>query len=381
MAQLTLLQMVQNILSAMSSDEVNSIADTVESMQVATIIMNKYYDIVARGDLTLDCQLFQLNPSDNTASPVQMTMPAGSARIDWLQYYDTNPQDSLQTDQFGSFSHDLNLDIVSTIKWTTTSTSSVTIVNSGPVTFTVGSSTLPIIVGQLVQCTSGNHTMIGNVAQYTGTTLVVNVTSSSGTGTFSSWVINNVSVTNVPPGYKYVTVVPIDYFLEITNKFDLSQPEFVGYIFVQGGLKYNFRYANDRQPSICTVVSNRFVLFDSYDNTQDGTLQASKTLVYGQIIPPFLLQDSFIPTLDDLQFSLLLNESKSLAFYELKQMPHAKADQEINRQWAVVQKTKSVSNKPSYFDQLMSFGRVPRTGGYGLYPPNRWMRNNVGSSL
>src|SRR4051812_20927123 len=35
----TLLQLTQNILSAMDSDEVNSISDTVEAVQVATIVM------------------------------------------------------------------------------------------------------------------------------------------------------------------------------------------------------------------------------------------------------------------------------------------------------------------------------------------------------
>src|SRR5712692_7630250 len=117
MAEQTVLTMVQNILSRMSSDEVNSIGDTSESMQVAQILQNKYYDIVARGNLTLDETLFQLNPSDTFIAPVTMTLPVGVARIDWLQYFDTNPLDNLQTDQFGAFSHGLNLDLVSSVRW------------------------------------------------------------------------------------------------------------------------------------------------------------------------------------------------------------------------------------------------------------------------
>ena len=57
-AEQTVLQLTQNILSAMSSDEVNSISDTVESMQVATILQNKYYDIVSRDALPAHDQLF-----------------------------------------------------------------------------------------------------------------------------------------------------------------------------------------------------------------------------------------------------------------------------------------------------------------------------------
>jgi hypothetical protein len=104
-------------------------------------------------------------------------------------------------------------------------------------------------------------------------------------------------------------------------------------------------------------LENFYVIFDSYDNTQDNTLQASKTLVYGTRVPDFLLQDNFIPDIDDQQFSLLINESKALAWVELRQMPHSKAEQEIKRQWAAVQKDKSVSGKPVYFDQFPYFGR------------------------
>jgi hypothetical protein len=385
MAQQTLLNMVQNILAAMSSDEVNSIGDTVESLQVAQIIQNKYYDIVARGDLTLDEQLFQLVPSDSLAIPVIMQLPKGCSRIDWLQYYDTNPLDNTQVDQFGAFSHDLNVDLVSSVAWTTISSSSVTIPisGSGTVTFVV-SANLPVTIGQLAQANAdATHAIIGTVAQYVGTSLVLNVTSVVGSGTFSSWIISSVNVPNVPPGYKYISIVPNDYFLDITNRYDLTQPFVFQYKFTQGGNNFQFRARNDTQASLCTVVSNQYVLFDALDSTQDSTLQASKTLCYGQVVPPFLLQDNFVPTLDDNQFPLLLNEAKSLAFYELKQMPHTKADQEIQRQWAVTQARKSKANKPAYFDQLSNYGRVPRTGGYGGYPLWRFMRNsaNFGSSV
>ncbi len=382
MATQTVLTMVQNILSRMSSDEVNSISETAESMQVAQLLQNKYYDLVARGDLIIDDTLFQLNPSDNSTNPVMMTLPVGFTRIDWLQYFDTNPLDNTQTSQFGSFAHSLNVNLVSSIKWTTTSSSSVTIPStpSGVVVFVVSSSTLPVTSGQLVQATSGANSIIGNVSNYVGTTLTINITSTVGSGTFGSWIISSVNVPNIPPGYKYVEIVPIDYFLNIVNRFDISQAGTFQYTFTDDVAKFNFRYRNDHQPTMCTVISNKWVLFDMFDNTQDSTLQASKTMAYGQRVPTFLLQDNYVPFLNDHQFPLLLNETTSLAFYELKQMPHAKADQEIKRQWAVTQKTKSIAHKPSYFDQLSNFGRVPRTGGYGGYPPNLWMRNSLGNS-
>ena len=303
MAESTVLQMVQNILSRLSSDEVNSISDTTESMQIATILQNKYYDIVSRGSFEEHSQLFQLNPSNDPTKPTLMFVPQGVSRIEWLKYYDTNPDDSstTQSDQFGAYSkHDVNVDL---------------------------------------QNNSGN---------------------TPGSGTTA-------------PGYIYVTILGITQFLEMINRFDPTQSNVGSWTFDDANNNYpnnfTFLYLNDRQPKWCTVLSNAYVIFDAYDSTQDTTLQASKTMGYGEIVPVFQLQDNFVPDLDDQQFPLLMNEATALAFYELKQQPHALVDRELKRQWAVAQKTKSFANKPGYFDQLPSFGRRIGSGGYAVgYP-------------
>lgn len=377
MATQTLLNMVQNILSAMSSDEVNSIGDTVESMQVAQIIQNKYYDIVARGDLELDEQLMQLVPSDSLSTPTLMYLPTGMSRISWVQYYDTNPTDNTtQTSQFGSYSHDLNVDVVSTVQWTSLSTSTVTIPSTLPstVTFTL-TTAVPAATGQQVTATNGTNYINGTIAQYVGNVITVNVVNWSGNGTFSSWVINSTNSFNLPPGYRYVTILGNDEFLDMVNKFDLTQVNVQPYTFTQGGYTFQARYMNDRQPSWATVISNAIVLFDSLDTTQDSTLQGSKTMVKGQVVLPFKLQDNFIPPLNDQEFPLLLNESKALAFFELKQMPHALADRELKRQWSVTQKMKSIANRPSYFDQLPNYGRFAVGPWLNYRYGTRWTRS------
>jgi hypothetical protein len=86
-------------------------------------------------------------------------------------------------------------------------------------------------------------------------------------------------------------------------------------------------------------------------------------MCFGQVVPSFLLQDSFIPDLDAQQFPLLINEAKTLAFFELKQQPHQLAMQEVKRQWSTVQKNKSINNRPTYFNELADFGRRSWTGG------------------
>ena len=375
MAQQTLLQMVQAILSRMSSDEVNSISDTTESMQIAHILQNKYYDIVSRGSLAEHDQLFQLSPSNDATKPVLMYVPSGIGRVDWIKYFDSNPADStsLQQSQFGAFSkHDINVDLQANAGgWSTISTTSNTIA-LGTKTFTVGAN-LNIQIGNGATATSGANQMIGTVLSYSGTTLVLTITTIVGSGTYSSWSIVNTGIGTSAPGYVYVNVIGITQFLEMTNGFDPTQTNVGSFTFsdISNNFPGNFTFyfKSDRQPRYCTILSNFYTIFDSYDSSQDTTLQGGKTMCFGQVIPVFNLTDNFVPDLDDQQFPLLLNEAMAIAFFELKQQPNPLVDRELKRQWAVVQKTKSISNKPAYFDQLPNFGRRIGSGGYAVgYP-------------
>lgn len=356
---MTLLDLTQNILSSLSSDEVNSISDTTESLQVATIVKNKYFDIISRVDLPEHDQFIQLDPSLDSSIPVEMFVPDGVAALKWLKYFNSNANDNVT-----SGSHDINTDIVSTINWSTTSTTSNTIA-FGHVTFTVASSSLPVVVGQNVQAANGVNSMTGSVVSYVGSTLVLNITSIIGAGTFATWVIQTVTA-NPVPGYQYVTILPIKQFVDMVNAFNpedgnVSSFEFADTVNGFPG-NYVFYYKTDRQPNYCCILSNYNVIFDSYDSTQDSTLQASKTMAWGKIIPVFLMEDSFIPNLDDEQFTLLLNEAKALAYFEMKQSVHPKAEQEIKRGWSSVQKNKAIINRPTYFNELPNFGR--RSGNY-----------------
>lgn len=355
----TLLQMTQDILSNMSSDEVNSISDTPESLQVATIIKQKYYDIVSRGDLPEHNQLFQLNDSLNPAQPTLMTIPDGVGHVEYIKYYDSNPLNgaSITID-----THGVNVDLRPTLlTFTSTTTNTIAL---GSQTFTVAAG-LAVSINMSLTCTNGINSMTGLVTSYSGTTLVLNVSSVVGSGTFSFWTFTTTVVAN-PPGYKYVQMLPIEDFLLEINKFQPTDTNIQSWTFSDTSNNFpgnfKFLYRNDLTPTYCCVLSNLYVIFDSYDNTQDSTLQGSKTLCFGQVVPAFQMVDTFIPDMDSQQFPLLLNEAKTLAFFELKQQPHQLSMQEVKRQWSTVQKNKSINNRPKYFDELPNFGR--RTGRY-----------------
>lgn len=262
----TLLEMTQDILSNMSSDEVNSISDTSESMQVATIIKQKYFDIINRVPLPEHQQLIQLDPSLDGDVPVLMYVPDNVADIKWIKYFNSNVD-------------------------------------------------------------------VGLPAQ----------------------------------GYLYVTILPQDQFISLVSGFNTTESNVETFDFVDNSNNvingtFRMNYKTDRQPCYCTIISNYYVIFDSYDSTQDSTLQASKTQGWGRIVPHWSMVDNFIPNLAEEQFQLLLNEAKALAFFELKQQPHQLALQESKRGWSTIQKNKAVTNRPTYFNELANFGR--RSGVY-----------------
>jgi hypothetical protein len=251
--KLTLLDIVQDVLSALDSDEVNSISDTVESNQVARIVRRSYNNIKARANLPEHRVLFTLRASNVGDLPVLMYAPDHINRIDWIKY-------------------------------------------------------------------------------------------------------NIRSVSSPFDNYAYVTILPISQFLEHVNQFNSSESDVES--FVLDDTKFYFK--NDVFPHYCTIIKDSQIVFDSFDEGIDTTLQESKSLCYGLRDPIFEMSDTFIPDLDEQQVALLVNESISLAYMELKQIAHPIADRDSRRQWNSMQVTKDLV-KPNAMDQFANFGRFRTT--------------------
>ena len=94
----TLLELTQNILSRLDSDEVDSISDTTEAMQVARVIRNTYFNILTRSNLPEHKKLIQLTASGDNTKPVLMTRPDNVSRIEWIKYNVRNATDT--TDRY-----------------------------------------------------------------------------------------------------------------------------------------------------------------------------------------------------------------------------------------------------------------------------------------
>lgn len=82
----TLLEMVQSILSDMDSEAVNSISDSVEAQQIASVIEDTYFNIIAARDIPEHRQLLKLTSLSSTVRPTHFQYPTNTRDIVSLSY-------------------------------------------------------------------------------------------------------------------------------------------------------------------------------------------------------------------------------------------------------------------------------------------------------
>lgn len=176
--------------------------------------------------------------------------------------------------------------------------------------------------------------------------------------------INSIMYDNRETGDTYPLYRPVA-FMDFKEFIDLGQSlreETTGVgsmVVVSNGENYTFLYRTDRMPTYYTVISDGTLLFDSYDSSIDTTLQKTKTLCDGVVVPTFTMSDAFTPPLDPTQFSYLVNRAKVRAFNELKQMENGEAGGEARRQKIMIQKRKrkTPDAPPEVYRVASRFGR------------------------
>ena len=82
----TLLQIVQNILSDMDSEDVNSISDSIEAEQIASVVRDVYYNMVSTRMIPEHQELVKLVSLSNSALPTHFQVPDSVKRIDFIRY-------------------------------------------------------------------------------------------------------------------------------------------------------------------------------------------------------------------------------------------------------------------------------------------------------
>jgi hypothetical protein len=84
--KMTLLEMVQNILSDMDSEEINSISDSNEAEQIAQVVKNTYFNMIATRFIPEHSQTIKLDSFSSTARPTHFKFPERVKNIKSLDY-------------------------------------------------------------------------------------------------------------------------------------------------------------------------------------------------------------------------------------------------------------------------------------------------------
>lgn len=165
------------------------------------------------------------------------------------------------------------------------------------------------------------------------------------------------------PAWKDLEYLPPDNFIQMMHAYNPAEPSVSQFDHLVNGFTIRFAYKNDQAPRFYSTFDDDMVFFNAYDAAVDASLQASKSIGFGQKINTFVKQDTYVPELPGHLFPLLLNESKSLAWVELKQAEHPKAEAAARKNWLHLQKTRlnipsdAEFNKNKSFDSLPNFSR------------------------
>lgn len=255
--KMTLLDLVQEIASSMDSDEVNSITDSPESLQIAYVVRRAYLDLASRLNLPEHFDFFKLTASGDSDLPTIMYRPENIDQLLWVKY-------------------DKRLAADDPVK-------------------------------------------------------MQDVRYMEPTAFYNRMYMMNEDDTNIT-----------------TSSFTID------------GSAFTLLHFNDRAPSYWTSVDDYTLVFDAYDSDLEQTLVSSKTHCYGLKNSDFELEDDYTPPLDSQQFSLLLNDAKALAWAELKQTSHERAEREAKRQLVRAQRNKrALPSAHAYADlnNTVNYGR------------------------
>jgi hypothetical protein len=158
--------------------------------------------------------------------------------------------------------------------------------------------------------------------------------------------------------YTPMTEMGITDFFNLMDNLDEDADDTDSFSYTSNGFTRKYIYPTNLAPSYYTVIEDGTYVFNSYDSAVDTIqLTGSKSVGYGKIIPTFTESDNFVPDLDEPQFALLLNECKALAWAELRQAQHVKAEVNAKRGWTRLQKTKDAAQPFSELDRLPNYGR------------------------
>jgi hypothetical protein len=144
-----------------------------------------------------------------------------------------------------------------------------------------------------------------------------------------------------------------DTFMDLLTKRDSSSSSITTAVSIEESIE--LLVYNDRMPNFYTSLDNDYIVCDAHDSAFDSTLQASKTLCYGEIIPQVTRGDTFIFDFEAKYFPYLQAEAKSRCFANLHKTINQKTEQNAKRKKNFIQKEKWRLGEPN---RRRNYGRT-----------------------
>lgn len=171
---------------------------------------------------------------------------------------------------------------------------------------------------------------------------------------------------NVPGDYQEVYYLTPEEFIYRSRQIAGLDATATPFIDVEDFSGATLNVITNKNPQWWTTFDNEWLVTDSYNSDVDNTLQQSKSLCFGQNNLTWLMEDDYIPELDDNLFPLLIAEAKSACFANLKQTPSAKDEQRARRQRVNMQDDLWRANQRKPYDRIPNYGRA--RGGLYVWP-------------
>jgi hypothetical protein len=161
------------------------------------------------------------------------------------------------------------------------------------------------------------------------------------------------------PSVQYCNFLPIEQFLENMTAYLPSETDTDIGSFVQNvnGSNITFYYRKDKAPDYFTTFDDTYILFDSYDVDIEANLQESKTLGFGTVNTAFIKTDGFEIPFDFKTTMRLIEDSKTRASVELRQMENASSSKAARKLRVRSQFDNGQIGKTFYYDEYPNYGR------------------------
>lgn len=158
-----------------------------------------------------------------------------------------------------------------------------------------------------------------------------------------------------------LTYIDVESFVDFVMQTPQDDPtKYATLSLTLDGSNVKLLYRTDKHPTYYTSWDDKYLVFDSYNEEVQSSLEESYTLGYGRKDLSFVMSDSFVIPFDQNLTHLLFQEAKSQASVEERQTQNPIADKRARKGWIRTKEDSYNSGGLEWYDTVPSYGRRRR---------------------